>query len=343
MSIVSSAGRCAVPSPCAQELTHQMVLPSSAPLRRCIAAVLLAALAIATAACSDSQESAQSGGSGRIKVVATTTQIAALAREVVGDTVDMRAIVPAGADAHEFEPAASDLAAIEGADLILRHGIGIDGWLDDVIERGSDAEVVTVTEGIVAQRPALESGRGADGASEEELDPHVWFDPELAKAMLDNVAEALAEADPARASGYEANAATYADKLEQTRRQVQAIIDEIPAERRKLVTNHDAFGYFARAFGLEIVGAVIPAGSTEGEPSAADTAALLNTIEREDVRAIFAESSVNPDLARTLARDAGVKIVDDLYADSLGPRGSGADTVDGMLLANARKIADALK
>ena len=124
---------------------------------------------------------------------------------------------------------------------------------------------------------------------------------------------------------------------------MQAIIDEIPAENRKLVTNHDAFGYFARAFGLEVVGAVIPSISTRIRASAKDTAALLDTIEREHVKAIFAESSVNPGLATTLANDAGVKIVDDLYGDSLGEPGSGADTVDGMLLANARKIADALK
>jgi ABC-type Zn uptake system ZnuABC Zn-binding protein ZnuA len=109
------------------------------------------------------------------------------------------------------------------------------------------------------------------------------------------------------------------------------------------VTNHDAFGYFARAFGLEIVGAVIPSTTTEAEPSAGDTAALLDTIEREGVKAIFAESSVNPQLARTLADDAGIEIVDDLYGDSLGEPGSGAETVHEMLLANARKIADALK
>jgi ABC-type Zn uptake system ZnuABC Zn-binding protein ZnuA len=124
---------------------------------------------------------------------------------------------------------------------------------------------------------------------------------------------------------------------------VQAIIDEIPEESRKLVTNHDAFGYFADAFGLEVVGSVIPSTTTESEPSAEDTASLLDTIERERVKAIFAESSVSAGLATQLANDAGVAIVDDLYGDSLGEEGSGAETIDGMLLANARNIADALK
>jgi ABC-type Zn uptake system ZnuABC Zn-binding protein ZnuA len=142
---------------------------------------------------------------------------------------------------------------------------------------------------------------------------------------------------------YDGNALAYKAKLDSTKAQVQSIIDSIPAENRKLVTNHDAFGYFADAFGLEVVGAVIPSVSTNAEASAKDTAELLDTIRREHVKAIFAESSVNPKLARSLAQDAGVTIVDDLYGDSLGQPGSGADTVDGMLLANARKIAEALR
>lgn len=271
----------------------------------------------------------------RPNVVATTVQITALTKEVGGDKIDLTGIIPAGADAHEFEPTASDLTAIEGADVILKHGIGLDDWLDDTLSANNDAEVVTVTEGIALRQ----------GEDEGELvdDPHVWHDPDNDKIMVDNIVAALDRADPANKSSYDANATAYKQKLDDTKTQVQQIIDEIPAENRKLVTNHDAFGYFARAFGLEIVGAVIPSISTGSEPSAQDTADLLDTIAREHVKAIFAESSVNATLATTLAEDAHVKIVDDLYGDSLGQPGSGADTVDGMLVANARKIADALK
>jgi zinc/manganese transport system substrate-binding protein/manganese/iron transport system substrate-binding protein len=161
--------------------------------------------------------------------------------------------------------------------------------------------------------------------------------------MVDEIADALSAADAEHAPRYAANAAAYREQLDTTTAQVAAIIDEIPEGERKLVTNHDAFGHFARAFGLEVVGAVIPGGSTESEPSAEETAALLETIEREGVKAIFAETSVDADLARTLADDAGIVIVDDLYSDSLGEPGSGAETIDGMLLANARTIADALR
>ncbi len=305
----------------------------------------LLVLAWAAAACGGNSEDRSDD---RLRVVATTTQIEALTREVGSDHIQLTGILPAGADAHEFEPTASDLAAIEDADLILRHGIGLDNWLDDTLESGSNARVVTVTEGIELEPPALEhadeeTGEGNEDEEDGGLDPHVWHDPDRVTIMVDNIAEALDHADEANKSAYDASAADYRAELDRTKAEIDAIIGEIPAQNRKLVTNHDAFGYFADAFGLEIVGAVIPSSSTEAEPSAEDTVALLETIEREGVRAIFAESSVNAELARTLANDAGVIIVDDLYGDSLGEPGSGAETVHGMLLSNARKIADALK
>jgi len=284
------------------------------------------------AACSS--DDAFSGGTTRT-VVATTVQISALTREVARDKLEVHGIIPAGADAHEFEPTASDLKAIEDAGLILRHGIGLDDWLDDTLKAGGDANVATFTEGIMP--------RQLDEEGEQIDDPHVWHDPANDKIMVDNIASALDNFDPAGKTTYDANAKAYKAKLDETRDTVQAIISEIPPENRKLVTNHDALSYFATAFGLQVVGAVIPSISTNAEPSAKDTADLLETINREHVKAIFAESSVNPRLATTLARDAGITIVDDLYGDSLGEPGSDAATVDGMLLANARKIADALK
>ncbi len=324
-------------------------MPNCTQVRLRIVPVLATLLvaAIAFAACgSNKNDSANSPAAGRsavsttpaaakLKVVATTVQITALAKQVGGDNIDLRGLVPAGADPHAFEPVASDLAAIENANVILRHGIDLDSWLDGTLKAGGHATVVTVTDGITLRK-------GEEGGKEID-DPHVWHDPDNDKVMVDDINAALDAADPANKQTYDANATAYKKKLDDTKAQVQAIINEIPPENRKLVTNHDAFGYFARAFGLTVVGAVIPAISTEAEPSAKDTAALLDTIKREKVKAIFAESSVNPKLATQLAQDSNVKIVDDLYGDSLGEPGSGADTLDGMLLANARKIADALK
>lgn len=304
-----------------------------------LATVFVVSGAVVSACSDDSSEGGAAtntpSASAKLNVVATTVQITALTKEVAGDAVELHGLIPAGADPHEFEPKPSDLAAIEDADVILRHGIGLDEWLDDTLEAGNDATVITVTDGIT-----LAMGE-EDG--EEVEDPHVWHDPDNDKVVVDDINQALDDADPENAATYDANAAAYKQKLDDTKAEVQAIIDEIPAENRRMVTDHDAFGYFARAFGLEIVGAVFPTLSTQAEPSAQDTAALLDTIEREGVKAVFAEESVNSPLARTLADDAGVTIVDDLYGDSLGEPGSGAETVDGMLLANARKIADALK
>jgi ABC-type Zn uptake system ZnuABC Zn-binding protein ZnuA len=290
-------------------------------------------------ACGGDDSGGEGGNSDKLKVVATTVQINALAKVVGGDNIELHGIIPAGADAHEFEPTASDLRAIEEADVILRHGIGLDDWIEDTLGAG-DAEPVVVTEGIAIHEAEVVGEHEDDDHGE---DPHVWQDLANDKIMVHNIAAALGDADPDNAATYDANAVAYNQVLDETRDEIQAIIDEIPAENRKLVTNHDAFGYFADAFGLEVVGAVIPSISTGAEPSAEDTAALLDTIEREHVKAIFAESSVNPGLAEQLANDAGVTIVDDLYGDSLGEEGSGAETVHGMLLANARKIADALK
>ncbi|HXK32399.1 MAG TPA: metal ABC transporter substrate-binding protein [Dehalococcoidia bacterium] len=322
-------------------------------------------MAIATAvvgaatACGDSdgEESPRPGGAptasaspasaaGRLSVVTTIAQITALAREVGGERIDLHGLVPPGADSHAFEPVAEDLVAVENADLILRHGVGLDDWLDDTLSAARDATVVTVTDGIELRPPALQAEGehdGEDGAGDHgDVDPHVWLDPERAKQMVDNIAEALAAADPAGADTYRANAAAYNAVLDDAAAEARALIDEIPEQDRKIVTNHDGFGYFAEAFGLEVVGAVIPSSTTGAEPSAQETAGLLRLIREEGVKAIFAESSVNSDLAETLARDAGVRIVDDLYVDALGEPGSGADTVDGVIVVNAQKVHEAL-
>ncbi|HEY8171723.1 MAG TPA: metal ABC transporter substrate-binding protein, partial [Dehalococcoidia bacterium] len=251
-----------------------------------VIAAMVIAVALGASACggdgggTSQAASSPSPTAKKLRVVATSVQITALAREVGGDRIELRGLVPAGADPHDFEPVASDLVAIDEAQLILRHGIGLDDWLDDTLSAG-DAEVVTVTDGISLRR--------GEEDGEEVEDPHVWHDPDNDALMVDDIAKALDAADPSNAATYDANADSYKQKLARTKTEVQAIIDEIPPDNRKLVTDHDAFGYFANAFGLEVVGAVIPSVSTEAEASAGETADLLDTIEREHVKAIFAE------------------------------------------------------
>src|SRR5205823_4213318 len=175
----------------------------------------------------------------------------------------------------------------------------------------------------------------AGDANTPEGDPHIWFDPTLVKAMVANIAEGLAKVDAAGAAHYRQNAAAYSGQLDQLDAQVQGIYNRVPRERRKLVTNHDAFRYLARRYGLTIVGAVIPSISDAAEPSAQDINDLIDTIKREGVKAIFAESSANPKVARQVAQETGIKIVDTLYADTLGEPGSPGETYVKMMVYDA--------
>lgn len=281
------------------------------------------------------------GGDGRTRVVATTTQIGALVREVAGDRVDLTVLLAAGADAHDYEPSPKAVAQIKEAKVVLMNGIGLDAWLEDIVS-GADAErVVVVTEGI-AVRETSHAGE-EDGDSHGEGDPHVWHDPANVQVMVRNIVAALSAADPGQAEAFRANGDAYIAKLGDVDARIQAMMDAIPEANRKVVTNHDSLGYFFDRYGIELAGAIIPGTAKDAQPSAKDLASLAELIKREGVRAILAEQEIDPKIAGQLAADTGVKIVTGLYADSLGAPGSGADTVDGMLLSNATKIAEALR
>lgn len=297
---------------------------------------LVLALAMALGACGDGDGRGETTGAG-IKVVATTTQIGALTRAVAGDDVELTILLSAGADAHDYEPSPKAVAQIKDAKVVLVNGIGLDAWLDDVISGAGANQVVVVTDGIAIRE------RGEEDRSNGEGDPHVWHDPLNAKVMVDNIVRVLGAADPGNAATFRANGDAYKAKLDAVDGQVRALIDSIPAANRRVVTNHDSFGYFFDRYGLEFVGAIIPGTAKDAQPSAKDLADLTEQIAREGVKAIFAEEEVDPKVARQLAEDTGVSIVTGLYADSLGAPGSGADTIDGMLLANATRIAEALR
>lgn len=304
-------------------------------LRFALLSTAALAMGVVASACGDDQAA---GSSGKLNVVATIAPTGALTRAVGGDLIELTVLAGSGVDPHEYELTVDGRKAIDRAKVIIRNGLEIDAFLDKAIGENK-AKVVTVTDGL----NLIDGDEAEKKADPNAKDPHVWHDPANDKAMVDVIAAALAKADSANAAAYMANATAYKAKLDETDRQVRALIDTIPAENRKLVTNHDAFGYFIRRYGLAFVGAVIPSQTTQAEPSAKDIAALVDLIRREKVKAIFAESSIDPKVARQIAKDTGVKIVDDLYGDSLGEPGSGADTIDGLLLANARKIVEALK
>lgn len=306
--------------------------------------VAFLAAALGLAGCSED------GGDSPPEVVATTSQIGALVEEIAGDRLAVKTLMPAGVDPHDYEPSPQDVRDIGAAALVLRNGLGLDGFLDAVIA-GSEAErVVTVTEGI-ALRALAENEHAHEEADHEEegehehgeFDPHVWQDPANVRVMVANIADALAAAFPDDADAFRERAEAYRARLDEVDAEIRALIDSIPLEQRKVISNHDSMRYFLDRYGLEFVGAVVPGMAHEAEPSPQDIAELEDLIRAEGVRAIFVEATMNPRVAEQIGADTGVTIVDDLYGDSLGEPGSGAETVDGMLLHNARRIVEALR
>jgi ABC-type Zn uptake system ZnuABC Zn-binding protein ZnuA len=284
----------------------------------------------------------------RLQVVATTTQIGDFARQVGGDQIKLTVLLKANQDAHDFELAPSQVRAIGGADVILMNGVGLDAFMEKALETSEAKAAIVVSDGIItiAGRHEDEEDEDHAGAEEEDEhgdeDPHVWFDVANARTMVQNIRDALTEADSANATAYEQNASRYLAELESLDASIRQQVAQIPTACRKLVTNHDVLGYFAAAYGLEVVGAVIPSTSSQASASAADVAGIVRQIEAEGVPAIFAETSINPDLIRQVGREAGVKVVDDLYGDSLGSSSDG-NTYVKMMQSNTRKIVEALK
>jgi ABC-type Zn uptake system ZnuABC Zn-binding protein ZnuA len=282
-------------------------------------------------------------------VVATTTQLGSIAAELGGDAIDLTVLLQPGAEAHDFQMTPTAAAAVEDADVILRSGAGLEDWLDDALETiGGGAVLHDMSHGVELREADTDHGHGdeqghADDEGEHGTDPHYWLTAPNAIRMVENVRDALIEASPAGGSGIAERAGELIGRLEEADIAIRSLIDEIPEANRGIVTNHDALGYFIDEYGLHFVGSVFPNLDVSAEPSAGDVAALIETIRREGVRAIFSESAVSPELAQAVAAETDAVVVDEpLYTDSLGAPGSGADTLDGMLLHNARVIHDAL-
>lgn len=259
-----------------------------------------------------------------VRVVATTTQLADFARAVGGPRVRVDTILGRGADPHDYEPRPSDAQAVAEADLVLRSGGDLDGWLTDVVDgAGGAAAQVTLADAI-----------GARGE-----DPHWWQDPRNAIVAVGEIRDALIAADPSGRADYSAAAAHYVEELRALDGAIAACMRAIPAAKRRLVTDHDALGYFADRYDIEVVGTVIPALSTQAQASAGEIARLARAIRAAGVRTIFPQSSVGERLTRAVARDAGATVGPPLYADTLGAKGSAGETYTGSLRFNARALA----
>ena len=294
---------------------------------------IVAAVALALAPCAISPAFAQT----KIPVVATFTVLADFAREIGGDRVDVSTIVGPNGDAHVYDPAPADSRRLAAAAVVIENGLGLEGWIARLTRAsGTKARIVIASARVTPRR----DGNSADQSGHSGVDPHAWQNVANAKLYAADIASALAEVDPAGRADYEARAKAYIEKLDALDREVRAAVEKIPANRRRIVTTHDAFGYFGQAYGLEFVA---PAGvSTEAEISARDVARIIRQIREGKFPAVFLENVSDPRLMERIARESGAKVGGALYSDALSAPDGPAGTYIDMVRHNIRELTKAL-
>ena len=301
-------------------------------MRRIWPALLTAALVVAGCGNDDGSSSRRSNPQAMMQVVATTTVVADFARVIGGVRVGVYGVLKPNVDPHDYEPAPADLDAMKRAKVIVKNGVGLERWLDDTISSsGTKAAIIDTSAGITV--------RTSSGNEKADGDPHIWHDPRNAKVMVSTIAQAFTAADPDGAATYTANLAAYTIRLDTLDTDIENQVATLT--NRKLITNHDAFGYFVDRYGLEFIGSVIPSFDTSAELSAAELRRLVDAIKSQGVKAVFSESSLPGKTAKAIAREAKVTVVDGgdaLYGDGLGKAGSDADTYLTMMRHNARTI-----
>ncbi|BCJ89763.1 metal ABC transporter substrate-binding protein [Terrihabitans soli] len=308
----------------------------------------LAALGVVFSSGANAQE--------KVPVVASFSILGDFVQNIGGERVAVTTLVGADGDAHVYAPKPSDAKAVAEAKLVFINGIGFEGWMERLVESsGSKAEIVTASNGIAtiafggeAEHDDHGGGHTHEHGEKEahddhdhgELDPHAWQSVANAMAYVGNIRDALIKADPAGKADYEANAASYLAKLDALDAEVRTTIAALPADGRTIITSHDAFGYFAKAYGIEVVA---PQGvSTEAEPTAKQVASLIRQIRAEKVRAIFVENITDPRMIKRIAEESGAKIGGALYSDALSQKDGPAGTYIDMVRHNIRTLSAGL-
>jgi zinc/manganese transport system substrate-binding protein len=272
----------------------------------------------------------------QLQVATSFSILEDLVQNVGKDRVQVRSFVPRNGDSHSFEPGTQDARTLSQAKLVFINGLGLEAWFEKLLSNAaSKTSVITLSNGL-KPRQFLEDGQRIN-------DPHMWWDLTRTQTYVTRIATALGTADPAGKPLYADNATKYNAKLTKLDTWAKLEVAKIPVGNRKLVTNHDALGYFAARYGFTIIGQVIPSLGTEQTPSARELAALSRTIQREGVKAIFIENTLNPKLAQTLANESGAKLAPALYTDSLGNIGSSGETFVKAFRYNVTTIVNALR
>ena len=299
------------------------------------------AAAILVAACGQGGDASPSSAAddGAVNVVATTTIFADMVRQVGGDRVRVDSLVPKGGEVHTFDPTPSDVRRVTDADLIVRNGLGLDDWLAGLVrDAGTDAPVVALAddlEGVTLLQGAAHEGEEVAG---EEVNPHLWLNVAYAARYAERIAEALTAADPGGAGAYADGLAAYRETLAELDEYAKTEIGAVPEANRTVVAFHDAFPYFAAAYGLTIDGTIVDAPGQD--PSAGEIADLVAAIRANGVAAIFAEAQFNDDLVTTIANETGVPVVTNLYTDTVGD--APLDTYEQVMRWNVDQVVAAL-
>jgi len=271
----------------------------------------------------------------KLKVVATFSILADFARNVGGDRVAVSALVGANGDAHVYQPTPGDAKTLADAKVVLLNGLGFEGWINRLVKAsGTKAAMATATKGVKPRKAEDDHGHGHDA------DPHAWQSVANAKLYVANIRDALTAADPAGKDAYAANAAAYLAKLDALEAEVKAAVAAIPADRRKIITTHDAFGYFGAAYGVSFIA---PQGvSTEAEVSAKDVARIITQIRKQKIPAVFLENVTDKRLLERIGAEGGAKIGGTLYSDALTDEKGPAPTYIDMMRHNVKQLSAAL-
>lgn len=273
---------------------------------------------------------------GKLKVVATFSILADLVRQLGGERVDVTTLVGPGGDAHVFQPSPADAQRVAQAALVVANGLGFEGWIDRLVKAsGAAPRRLVASTGVKPRRIKDDHGHGHAGD-----DPHAWQSAPNAKIYAANIRDALIQADPAGEAAFRASADAFLAELDRLDADIRAAIATIPPERRRIVTTHEAFGYFAAEYGLALIA---PKGvSTEAEASAKDVARIIRQVKAEKIPAVFLENVSDPRLIRQIAQETGARIGGALFSDSLSQPDGPAGTYIDMMRHNIRELTKAL-
>lgn len=307
-------------------------------LRAVVTALSLAALVAACGGPGATSDGSSTPAPGAVRVVATTTVLADLVANVGGTGVAVSSLVPKGGEVHTFDPSPSDVRRVAEADVVVMNGLGLDEWLGDLVaDAGATATVVELGEDL--EGVEYIAGEADDDHGGEAVNPHLWMDVSYAAKYVERIVDALVAADPAGADTYRSAGDAYRAELAELDAWARDTLAAIPLADRGVVSFHDAFPYYARAYGLTVVDTIVDAPGQD--PSAGALADLIAVIRANDVAAILSEAQFSPEIVTTIADETGATVVSDLYTDSLGD--PPADSFVGIIRWDTERILEALR